>query len=512
MSSAYSARPLASLKTDAPSEYILTGGSILGGDAFTICGALHIADGQIVAIGDQADLFDDRIPVYDLDGAVALPGLHDTHFHMMSTGANKRAVDLSSCQSVAEVLDRVACAPAAAGTDWVIAGQLDEARLQEGRAPTLAELDQVCPDRPLYINDRGLHYSLINSVAADLLDLQAAARDYAGRMQESLSGLAKERLGAVLPLEYAQENLRFAAQYAADLGLTTLHAIEGGELFDDRDVAVLRNLHANLPVRVHILWSTEDVAAIAAAGYRHGGGDVCADGSLGSRTARLSVAYDDAPEELGVTLRDRDTLIALFSHAERLGIQFGVHAIGDVAVADAVEAIAAVCAPGNPLRHRVEHFGMPSMEVIARAAEVRVGVSTQPGFAYLRGQRDGVYASRLGAERLAAAYPLRTLLDAGLIVSGGSDSDVTSADPFLGIHSAVNHPQHAERLTPAEALTMYTGSAEWMAGGDPTQAYLVERTRADVTVADANPLAVAPDAIEGIAAVATIVGGRSVGR
>ncbi len=502
--------PLAQLKLDGPVRYLLVGGTVRAGADFATASSILVDDGVIESV-DPSDVGDD-VPVYDLAGATVLPGLHDTHFHMMSTGANRRAVDLYDAGSVEGVLTLLASSPPAPGTDWVIAGQLDESRLQEGRAPTLAELDRACPDRPLYVNDRGLHYSLVNSSAAQLLGLLDEAHAHDGRMQEHLSGLAKERLGAVLPPSYAVDCLQFAAQYAADLGLTTLHAMEGGELFDDRDVQVLRGLDDRLPVRVHVLWSTEDVESIAAAGFRHGGGDVCADGSIGSRTARLTTDYADAPGERGVTLRDVDTLTEIFGRAERDGIQFGVHAIGDVGVEAAVTAIERAAAPGNPLRHRIEHFGMPTAEVIERAAAARIGISTQPGFAYLRGQEDGVYHSRLGSERLSKAYPLRSLLDAGLVVSGGSDSDVTSADPFLGIHAAVNHPQPTERVSVAEALTMYTASAAWMAGGEPEAALVTAGAPADLTICSADPFEVEPDRLRTVAAVATIVGGRSVGR
>lgn len=504
------ARPLSHLKVGAPPRYLLAGGTIRAGRGFTAASSLLVADGIVEAV-DPVEVGSD-VPVYDLGGTTVLPGLHDTHFHMMSTGANRRAVDLYDAGSIEGVLAMLAASPTADGTDWVIAGQLDESRLDEGRAPTLAELDRACPDRPLYVNDRGLHYSLVNSVAAGLLGLEQEARDHDGRMQENLSGLAKERLGGALPRSYAEDCLQFAAQHAADLGLTTLHAIEGGELFDDRDVHVLRDVCDRLPVRVHLLWSTQDVEAIDAAGLRWGGGDVCADGSIGSHTARLTQDYADAPGERGVTLRDVDTLTDIFTRAERAGIQFGVHAIGDVGVEAAVTAIERAAAPGNPLRHRIEHFGMPTAAVIERAAAAGIGISTQPGFAFLRGQQGGVYHSRLGDERLAAAYPLRTLLDAGLVVSGGSDSDVTSADPFLGLHSAVNHPQVAERVDVREALTMYTASAVWMAGGDPETAYVSAGTPADLTICDSDPFKVEPDAIRSITAVATVVAGRSVGR
>lgn len=509
----WAVRPLSALADDAPATYVLSNATVRVGRSFEIARAVRVNAGLIEAVGDAADVIAGRgEPVYDLDGATVLPGLQDSHFHLMSTGATLRSLNVLSFTTVAQVLAAIESADVVAGTDWILASQLEESRLDERRSPSLAELDAAGRGRPVFVNDRGLHFCLLNSEAARRLGLDDEVTRNDGRMGEALGGLTKERLSRVLPASYREGNLRAAARHAAEVGLTKLHAIEGGELFDDGDAAMLREIMPTLPVRIHLMWSTDDVDAVADWGATAGGGDVCLDGSLGSHTAHLTRDYADAPGQRGVEVRALDHVTAMFASAQAKGIQYAVHAIGDAAVATAVSAIERACPDGNELRHRIEHFGLPNPELIATAARLRIGISTQPGFAVLRGQAGGVYESRLGTDRLRSAYPLRSLLDAGLVVSAGSDSDVTTADPFFGVYSAVNHPQQMERVSVAEAITMYTGAAEWMAGGDPAMAYITRDTPADFTITDRDPFITNPTELQSVRAIATVVSGHSVGR
>lgn len=501
---------LSQLRAHSPRDFVLRGGTVREGSDFTVARAVWVREGRIAAIGGEEDLRDRAFEV-DLGGATVLPGLQDTHFHLMSTGSGLRSLDLSACTTLDELFALLRNAEDLGGDGWIIAAALDESRLAERRTPTLTELDAL-GERPIYINDRGLHFCLLNTTAARLLGLEEETRAADGRMQESLSGLAKARLGAQLPQAWHEESLRVGARHAAELGLTRLHAIEGGELFPDADAEHLRGVQDSLATLIHLLWSTDDVAAIAATGARAGGGDVCIDGALGSHTARLFSDYHDRPGERGTLVRDTKETTRLFSEAQDAGIQFGVHAIGDQAVGIAVEAIAMVTRGDNALRHRIEHFGMPSVHDIERAAELGIGVSTQPTFAFLRGRPGGVYDQRIGPERLTRAYPLRSLIEAGLVVSGGSDSDVTNADPLLGIHAAVNHPVESERISTVDALKLYTTAAEWMRGGEPHDALIAVGNPANLTVLDRDPLSTDPTALQELRAVATIVDGRSVGR
>lgn len=502
------------LPDELPDRYLLHGGTVLTGWDFTPSEAVVVDQGLVHRAGALEEVsagLESDLPRFDVGGATVVPGLQDTHFHMMSTGMNAGAASLAECRSIDDVLTVVADTAAQADGEWIFASLLDESVLAEGRAPTAEELDSVISS-PLYINDRGLHYSVVNSAAATALGVEAQAVAGAGRLQEAASGLAKQRLSRLLPPEFFAEALDRASSIAVAAGITTVHALEGGELFEDRDAHLLRELRDDLAVRAIVYWCTDDVEAAVATGATRAGGDVCADGSLGSRTAALARPYADAPGEHGLLLRDADELAGLLRTAEERGVQFGLHAIGDRGVDAVVEAGRRAFAEGTRLRHRIEHFGLPSPQAIETASQLGFVIAAQPAFAYLRGQPGGVYESRLGTERLAEAYPLKSLLAAGLHVAGGSDSDVTPADPLLGLHAAVNHPVESERVTPREALRMYTAEAEYISGGEPADALLTTGARADLTIVDSNPLTCDPAALKTLRVVATLVGGQSVYR
>lgn len=490
----------------SPTEYVLRGGTFRCGNRFELEEAVAVSHGKIVAVGREADIFTGG-PVVDVAGSTVLPGFHDAHFHMMSTGMNASALNLSNCASVSEVIEvlREGCEDKKG--DWVIGAYLDESNLREGRAPSLSELDSV-GSSPIFINDRGLHYTLLNSAGARILDLKEKTQSNDGRLQESMSGTAKRLLADALSESELEAALHTAATIAAQKGITTIHALEGGELFADRDVDVFRSVQGRLATKTLLYWGTDDIAAIAATGATRGGGDVCVDGSIGSRTAALSKPYSDG-EGRGQLLRSVDEMTDIFRRAEDYGVQFGFHAIGDRGVSSVVEAAERAFPSGTLLRHRIEHFGIPAEGVINRAAAIGLCISAQPAFMYLRGQAGGVYESRLG-HRIEQTYPLLSLLKAGLHVGGGSDSDVTPADPLLGIHASINHPNAAEALDVHQAIGLFTTEAAFIGGGPPDTATISVGQPADFAILADDPFEVSAHAVKDIVIRDTVVDGQSV--
>ena len=137
-------------------------------------------------------------------------------------------------------------------------------------------------------------------------------------------------------------------------------------------------------------------------------------------------------------------------------------------------------------------------------------ISTQPAFTYLRGGPDSVYEERVGAERNHRAYPIREFIDAGIVVSGGSDSNVTPINPVLGIHAAVNPPYSQNAISPGEALRLFTIDGAFTAKEEHIRGSLSPGKAGDITVLEQNPLAVAPESIKDIGVVMTIYQGKIV--
>jgi hypothetical protein len=186
--------------------------------------------------------------------------------------------------------------------------------------------------------------------------------------------------------------------------------------------------------------------------------------------------------------------------------------IGDRAIEQALVAFqkAAQLSPGNARPFRLDHFGIPGCDQVRRAADLGVVIATQPPFPFRRSRRDGVYESRLGADRVKRAYPLRELLDAGLLVSGGSDSSVMPADYMLGIHSAVHHPYPEQRLTREEAFRLYTYNGACVGFEESEKGSLELGKLGDVVVLDQDPFGVPDDEIKDVVVDLTIKGGEIV--
>lgn len=489
------------------------------------CEALLVEGSVIAALGTTDEIEtacrDRGGEVHDLAGATVVPGFHDCHVHMMGTGINARGLDLYNCSAVQDVLDLVAEAARTFPEDrWIFGKKLDESRLREGRTPTAAELDAAASRHPVYLVDRGWHYTVVNTAGFHKLGLSPVVPgvipgpegELNGRLCREANARAKMRFFEAQDRSRREEALTYTARLAVQKGVTTLHAMEGGSLFADSDVPYLLELRDRLPVRVHLYWATEDVQAIKEAGLPCMGGDILLDGSIGPRTAAFPEPYADDPGTCGQLYFSTARLVELISRAHREGLQIAFHAIGEAAIAQALEAFETALTryPCSHHRHRLEHFGFPHPSHIEQAARLGLAVSTQPAFSYLRGGPGSVYHTRLGPERDRRGYPLRAMVDAGLLVGGGSDADVSPLDPLLGIHAAVNPPYPENGLDVNEALALYTIDAARTAFQEQYTGSIAPGKWADLAVLDQDPGEVPSRSLQDISVLGTIKAGKWV--
>jgi hypothetical protein len=240
-----------------------------------------------------------------------------------------------------------------------------------------------------------------------------------------------------------------------------------------------------------------------------------ADGDTGVRSAALYEEYTDDPGNFGILTLSPEALREKLVRADRLGVQVAVHAEGDKAIDLAVDAIAST-GKGNPLRHRIEHFMVPSEDAARKAAEAEIPIVVQPIF--LNG--DHLWAEkRLGARRLAHSYPLKSLLGHGARVAGSSDSPVESvetANPFSQIQSAVSHFSLAgqafpewvtrERISVREAVAIHTEGGAYVSFEGKGE--IKAGQLADFTIVPTDILRCEVDEIKGMKPLATLVGGE----
>lgn len=488
--------------------------------------AVAIDGDRIVSVGDDHDvlrLAGANTRTVDLEGLTILPGFIDTHVHFVSTGMRlHNMVDLTGLRSVTGLLQLIGDeAEGRKPGAWILGWGFDHYVLEERRYPTIEELNRVAPDNPVLLRRRDGHSSIFNSAGLETLGLPHdtpgfnvdAGGDPTGVLQAAANSAAGRKIQQIMESpEMGRNACLAAAREAVSVGITTLHALTAGEP-EGAEGQAISMVEDELPVRLVKYFQTTDVDAVLEAGLPRIGGCILIDGSIGSQTAALMQPYSDSPETCGVLYFEQPEIDAFIARAHAAGLQIAVHAIGDRAIEQALSAYeAALKGPGSKPRdhrHRIEHFLIPTPDQVQRARDLGITPAMQPAFEHFWGGPEGLYASRLG-DRIVRTNPLRTLLDVGIIVGGGSDSLVTPMNPLLGIHSAVNHPNPEHRLSAAEAVRLFTVNGAYQAFEETEKGSISSGKLADLVLLSADPTSVPPDEISGIEVVATITGGEFV--
>ncbi|WP_436907812.1 amidohydrolase [Halosimplex marinum] len=503
--------------------------------------ALAVRDGRIVAVGAAFDvdhLAGVETTVRDCGGRVVLPGFVDAHTHLPMVGRRLVNADLSAADSPAEAVDllaaRAADLDAADGPDreWVLGFGYDESAWDDDRYLTAADLDGVDTDRPVAAVREDMHLASLDSTALDRLRGEMPDSDVHTRAGEPTGVVVEDALDALwTAIEPDRPAMRRAVQAATErateLGVVGVHDM----VRRSEAPAVYRELDrvGELPIRVRLNYWSDHLDAVEELGLRtnHGSDRVrvgaiktYTDGSIGGRTAKLSEPYadggsgdgdgDDSTGDDGTGGDDRGQWVVdpaelrdIVARAAAADLQVAVHAIGDEAVRETLDALESA----DGARHRIEHAEVLTDDLVDRLAASDVVASMQPNF--LKWAREGgLYAERLGDERRLASNRFGDLLDAGADLAFGSDC--MPLDPLFGVEQAVTAPDDRQRLSVTEALRAYTSGAAY-AGFDEDRLGTVEAGKlADLVVLDRSPWAVDPGEVADIDVRTTVVGGEVV--
>jgi predicted amidohydrolase YtcJ len=526
-------------------DLVLQGGVIVTlDDSRPRATAVAVKDGRIVAVGDAADvkpLVGAGTRVIDLAGRVVVPGLTDAHVHVEGLGTALERLDLVGAGSLEDALARVAAAAqkAPAG-EWLLGRGWDQNDWPGKQFPTAADLDGVLGGRPAYLVRVDGHAAWASSAALRRAGVSAATADpEGGRILRDASGaptgvLVDKAMALVAsivpepPREVRKRRLAAGLRACARAGLTSVH--DAGVPLSTVELYKELLAEGALATRVYVMIRADDfLAAPASLRPEIGLGDgrltvravkVVADGALGSRGALLLEPYSDEPGTRGLATIEPDRLKAVLKRALASGFQVATHAIGDAANRMVLDAYQEAFGPGGGARHRfrIEHAQVLAPADVPRFKALGVIPSMQPTHC----TSDMYWATdRLGPERAKGAYLWKTFLTQGVPVAGGSDAPVEKIDVLPGLHAAVTrrdargwpeggwHPD--ERVTIAEALTMFARSAAFAAFEEDDRGAIAPARRADLTVFDRDVTAIAADEILSTRVVATVVGGEVEG-
>ena len=431
--------------------------------------ALLVRDGTIAWIGSSADApAADR--TVDLGGALVTPAFVDAHVHSTDTGVVLLGLDLAGSRSSGEVLDRVAAHVAGLPADAVVVGHgWDESTWSEQTPPTAAELDRAGGGRAVYLSQVSVHSAVVSTALLTRTPPQTPGYADSGWLRRDAHHVVRGMAMGVISNAQRDAAQRAALRHAASLGIAAIHECGGPGTSDEFDFTNVLALGrgAELP-DVYGYWGELGGAVKARElGAVGAGGDLYADGALGSQTAHLRDPYLDGTVEQSGADRcghgyvTADQVGAHLIECTRLGVQGGFHAIGDAAIADVLAgfAIAAKDLGTDALRaarHRIEHAEILDRALIAGFVEYGIVASMQPAFDRLWGGAGQMYEQRLGLERSLASNPIGALAGVGVALAFGSDSPVTPLDPWGTVKAAMNHHNPVFRIGIKTAFAAHT--------------------------------------------------------
>jgi predicted amidohydrolase YtcJ len=460
----------------------------------------------------------------DLGGRCALPGFTDSHVHFPTWAMAQHEVRLEDASSLDEALARVRAAlPARPGT-WLLGRGWRSGDWQPEVEPTKELLDEVAGATPIALMARDSHSVWLSSAALDRAngDLEVPGGvvevdehgEPTGVLREESCWHFRDAYIETTDEEYV-DAMRSAIKLANSRGVTAVHDKDGwlGALRFWQRLASERPLSLrvwqSLPAeKADDLASVGIAAAFGNPRLKLGYLKAFMDGTLGSQTARML-------DGTGVEITSRDELAELIRHAARAGFPIAVHAIGDQANRDALDAFEETRSEWQPLglRQRIEHAQLLAPEDVERFAQLGVAASVQ--FSHAPSDRD--LADRFWAGKTACACAFRSLWDSGALLANGSDAPIEELDPLAGICAGVlrtldDRPAwHAEQaLTVEQALQASTVNPAWLAGDERRRGKLLPGYYADLVVLDRDPMVCPPSELPDVQVVATMLGGAWV--
>jgi predicted amidohydrolase YtcJ len=475
---------------------------------------------------------------FDAKGRTLLPGLIDAHGHVMDLGREALTVDLTGTKSLDEALDRVrAWATANPQAKWIVGDGWNQVLWARG-FPTAAELDRAVADRPAFIQRIDGHAGWANSAALKLARVSAATPDPAGGRIERGPGrapsgvfvdgakvLIERHIPASTPLEQ-EAALTKAFEIMASVGLTGVHdaGITPAQWNLYRRFGDEGRLTARITAMAGGMDALDAIAPLHPTPWlyedrlRLGTVKLLADGALGSRGAWLKQPYSDDPGNRGLQFHPDTVLKNWVSRANYLGFQVAVHAIGDAANAQVLDAYADNRATyGDTRRNRIEHAQIVDPVDLPRFAQLHVIASMQPTHAT---SDKAMAADRLGEARLKGAYAWRTIIDSGARFAFGSDFPVEPPNAFFGLHAAVTRqdrsgeppggwrPQEAVSLK--EAFAGFTTGAAYAGFAEDRVGRLAPGYWADFVIVDRDPFEISPSDLWRVGVEETWLAGRRV--
>jgi len=525
-------------------ELVIQGGTVWTGlsTGRGRAGAVAIANGMILAVGDSAEIaryVGGNTKILRADGGLVVPGFADGHTHFIDGGFQLASVDLRDASTPQEFIRRLKeyAATLQAG-EWITGGDWDHELWRGTPLPQRDWIDAVTPNNPVFVNRLDGHMALANSAALKAAAVTRATptppggeivRDATGEPLGVFKDQAMDLVWRAFPQPSAEKRdsaLARAMAHAASLGVTAAAHMSASWA----DWASYRRMQqaGRMTLRVAVYLPLDQWHAVADTVARAGQGDDWVriggvkgymDGSAGSRTAYFFEPFSDSAGYSGLMQHTETELRTWIGAADSAGLQVAVHAIGDRANALLLAIFDSVArAHGTrDRRFRDEHAQHLRPQEVPLFGALRVVPSMQPYHAI----DDGRWLQkRIGLVRIRTTYAFRSLIGADAPLAFGSDWTVAPLDPILGVYAAVTRRTldgrnpggwvPDQKITVGEALRAYTYGNAWATFMERKWGALAVGRYADIVVLDRDLFGVPAEAIGSVKVRYTIVGGRIV--
>lgn len=532
---------------------IFYGGSILTmNEAQPSVESIGIEGERIVAVGGIEGVkskMGDSFEEINLEGKTLIPGFYDCHCHPIANVLFQTILNFRGLQSYGEFLLKLQeAAKERKPGEWIFGVSYDELKFKnptERKLPNRWDLDKACPENPTFILRFDGHCGVANSEALKIAEINESTKPPEGsefRKNEKgeLTGVVTEQ-GSwiflskhVIPsTEQANKAAIKAFNYLTAKGITSLHGIislSGEGEFGDIgavEIPIMKSIQDKIPQNWYSLVSTKTPKKIKRikkppldggderSKFKVGALKLFIDGSLGASTCWMLEPFTDDENSCGLCVyNDLEELYEEMKEAHKLGYQIGIHAIGDRGNRELVNLYKRLLTehPRKNHRHRIEHASLLTSDTIQDMKELGLIASIQPPFI----TTDAPLAEyRLGKERSKYTYPIRSLIDAGVLIASGSDMPVEDPDPIFGLYALVNRggfiPEQC--ISIHDALKSYTINGAYAAFEENIKGSLEEGKLADFVILDKNPIEVAKtdsELLKDIKVMETIIRGEIV--
>ena len=532
-------------------DLVLTNAKVYTVDANrSVAEAVAIDGDTIVYVGDAAgaDAFigaDTR--VVDAGGRLVLPGFQDIHIHPISGGVEASACDLNDLETVAGYRTRIAeYAQANPNVPWVLGGGWSMAAFGPGAKASKAILDELVPDRPVFLSSRDGHSAWANSKALEIagitkdtpdpvdgiIDRDPETGEPVGSLQEGAISLVAKHVPETTP-EMLKQGMRYARDMLHAYGITSMQVAYASEA----DLMAMSELDAagDLDLRtVAALWwerdeTEEQIPHLKSLREKYTKGNIRAtsvkimqDGVMENYTAVMLEPYLVPSGTKGIPMVEPEFLKDVVTMLDAEDFQVHFHAIGDGAIRHSLDAIEAARTANGPSdhRHHISHLEVIDPADIPRFAALDTVANFQPLWAYPDLYITDLTVPFIGEERAKWLYPIKSVIDAGGTVAFGSDWSVSTADPFAQMETAVTRMDvianegdvllPEQRITIEQAVDAFTINAAFVNHQEGSTGSIEAGKLADLIVLDQDLLTIAPTAISDTKVLLTLFGGEPV--